>query len=292
LWQEALPSVELADRLRRMPLFDFTSVDELFRLARVGRQVRYEAGHVMYERGAVPASLQFVLDGQVQCDGPRGRQELAAPAALAFEEILEGAPMGARVTASDRVTTLSMTPDEFLAVLSENVELAEGLFRQFIASRGLASGHTIVRGGPAGLKPGDSWPASLPTSGGELRAVDRLLVLESSPLLAHATASQLWSLAQIARPATLAFGVDAIKADAEPAMLFVVSGTLRVDGDTAGPGDVLGVHETLAGTRLETAVTVIEPAIVLRIERGELFDLLADHTDLLQGLFSKLVRQS
>ena len=286
LWQEALPSVVLADRLRRMPLFDYTSVDELFRLARVGRQVRYEPGHVLYERGAATASLQFVLDGQVQCDGPDGRQEMAAPAALGFEEILEGAPMACTVTATDKVTTLSMTPDEFLAVLSENVELAAGLFRQFITARGLDTGHTVVRSGPPGLKPGGSWPVA-----GELRAVDRLLVLQSNPLLAHATAAQLWSLSQIARPVTVAAGAEAVKANAEPAMLFVVAGTLRVDGDTAEPGDVIGVHETLAGTRLGATVTATDDVTVLKVERGELFELLADHTALLQGLFSKLVRQ-
>jgi hypothetical protein len=126
---------------------------------------------------------------------------------------------------------------------------------------------------------------------GELRAVDRLLALQSSPLLAHATSAQLWSLSQIARPVSLAFGAEALKADAEPAMLFVLAGTLRVDGDTAGPGDVIGVHETLAGSRLDGTVTVIEPATVLKVDRGELFELLADHTDLLQGVFSQLVRQ-
>jgi CRP-like cAMP-binding protein len=186
-----------------------------------------------------------------------------------------------------------MTPAEFLAVLSENVELAGGLFRQFITARGLDSGHAIVRGGTPGLKPGGSMPRPLGSwpSPGELRAVDRLLVLQSSPLLAHATAAQLWSLSQIARPVTLPVGAEALKADAEPAMLFVVAGTLRVDGDTAGPGDVIGVHETLAGSRLGATVSVIEPATVLRVDRGELFELLADHTDLLQGLFSKLVRR-
>jgi len=128
--------------------------------------------------------------------------------------------------------------------------------------------------------------------GEELRAVDRLLVLQSSPLLAHATTAQLWSLSQIARPVTLAAGAEAMNADAEPAMLFVVAGTLRVGGDAAGPGDLIGVHETLAGTRLHATVTATEPATVLKVERRELFDLLADHTDLLQGLFSKLVRQT
>ncbi len=69
LWQEPLPAVELADRLRRVPLFDFTHVDELFRLARLGRQVRYEKGRALYERGEVVTSIQFLLDGRVTVTG-------------------------------------------------------------------------------------------------------------------------------------------------------------------------------------------------------------------------------
>ena len=42
LWQEPLPAVELADRLRKLPIFHFTSVDELFRIASLGRQVRFD----------------------------------------------------------------------------------------------------------------------------------------------------------------------------------------------------------------------------------------------------------
>jgi AAA family ATP:ADP antiporter len=282
LWQEALPSVELADRLRRMPLFNFTSVDELFRLARVGRQVRYEPGHVLYERGSAATSVQFLLDGQVTSDGEDGRYELTAPEALAFEEVLEGSPVTATVTATTRAITLSLTYDEFLAVLSENVELTEGLFRQLILSRGLVKGGAVVRGHGDAL-------AGIPA--GALRPVDRLLVLQSSPLLAHATASQLWSLSQTARQVTFPIGAEAVKADDAPAILFVVSGRLSTNQTSAGPGDVVGVHETLSGSRFDYAVPVTEPATVLKLEREDLFELLADHTDLLQGLFSRLVRR-
>jgi CRP-like cAMP-binding protein len=77
-------------------------------------------------------------------------------------------------------------------------------------------------------------------------------------------------------------------------MLLVLSGAVRVEHSagvvTAAAGDVVGVHETLAGTRLEATVTVAEPATLLKLDRSELFELLADHTGLLQGLFSKLVR--
>ena len=51
LWQEPLPAVELADRLRRIRLFDFVSVDELFRVASLGRQVRHEAGRALAQEG-------------------------------------------------------------------------------------------------------------------------------------------------------------------------------------------------------------------------------------------------
>ncbi|MGH9387722.1 MAG: HEAT repeat domain-containing protein, partial [Vicinamibacterales bacterium] len=65
LWQEPLPAVELADRLGKIPVFSFASVDELFRIAGLGRQVRYESGRTLYERDTPPSTVQFLLDGRV-----------------------------------------------------------------------------------------------------------------------------------------------------------------------------------------------------------------------------------
>jgi CRP-like cAMP-binding protein len=69
---------------------------------------------------------------------------------------------------------------------------------------------------------------------------------------------------------------------------------VQVEGiePAADVGDVIGLYETLAGSGLGAAVTAITETRVLRIDRAGVFELLADHTDLLQGLFSKLVRQS
>jgi HEAT repeat protein len=57
-WMEPLPAVELADRLRRIPLFDFVSVDELFRVADTGRQVRHEHGRVLLQQGGTATDLE------------------------------------------------------------------------------------------------------------------------------------------------------------------------------------------------------------------------------------------
>ena len=51
LWLEPLPTVEIADRLRAVPLFRFVSVDELFRMAGAGKQNRLVAGQVLYQEG-------------------------------------------------------------------------------------------------------------------------------------------------------------------------------------------------------------------------------------------------
>jgi AAA family ATP:ADP antiporter len=282
LWQEALPAVELADRLRRVPLFDFTHVDELFRLARLGRQIRYEKDRPVYERGQVVNSIQFLLDGRVTIDG----RDIAAPAALGFEELLEGSPMAAAVTAAEQSITLSLSADEFLALLSENVELAEGIFRMLIDSRHLASGQTLIHG---------SLPPDLKDAA-NLKALDRALLLQSSPLLARATATQIWRLSSIAREMTVAQGTEAFAKGSEAAILIVLSGSLRVEGEdqagTATAGDVIGMYETLAGSPIHAKVTANKESKVLRLNRGGLFELLADHTDLLQGAFSILLRST
>ncbi len=288
LWQEPLPSVELADRLRRLPLFEYTQVNELFRLARLGRQARFEAGRVLYQRGEQPRTVQFLLDGHVRTTGAAGATEIAAPAPLGVEEVLEGSPMPATITATDRVIGLVLTNDEFLALLSENVELAEGIFRLMIHTHQLGVGHTLIHGTVA--------PELKARVSAELQPVDRMLLLQSSPLLAHATAAQLWRLSAIARPVTLAANTAAIARGGEAAILIILGGSLRVDtpdgqSATATAGDVIGMYETLGGLRFDADVTVLATVTALRLERDSLFELLADHTDLLQGVFSILLRQ-
>jgi len=288
LWQEPLPAVELADRLRHIPLFDFTHVHELFRLARLGRQVRHERGRTLYARGAAVHAVQFLLDGQVAVAGPDGKQDVRAPAAFGVEELLEGAPMRAAVVAAEPAITLSMSADDFLALLSENVELAEGIFRMMIESHGLGTGQTLIHGTLA--------PELRDKVHDDLRAIDRVLLLQASPLLAHATAAHLWRLSAIARPVTIASGKEFMPRGSDASILIVLSGSLQVETGagmvgTATAGDVIGMYETLAGAKLDATITAHSTTHALRLDRDALFELLADYTDLLQGVFSTLLRR-
>jgi CRP-like cAMP-binding protein len=228
--------------------------------------------------------VQFLLDGRVT---EAGGSDIVAPAALGFEQLLEGTVMPATIVAAERSVTLSLTAEEFLALLSENVELAEGIFRMLIAEKSLDKGHRVLAG---------DLPADVKAATTALRQIDRLMLLQSNPLLAHATAAQLWRLSAMARELKFADGAEVLAGNSEAAILIVLSGALRVEGganpETADTGDVVGLYETLAGSRFESKVVAGAPTQLLRIDRGALFELLADHTDLLQGVFSMLLQST
>ena len=289
LWQEPLPAVELADRLRTLPIFAFTSVDELFRMASLGRQVRYEAGRLLYPGGVAPDSFQLLLDGRAAVDRAELAEELVPPAPLAFEAVLEGRPVTSDIRAIEPSICLSVTTDELLSVLAENVEFTEGIFRWIIESRGLQSGGVVSHG--------ELMPDVKRRVERGLQPVDRVLLLQASPLLSRATGAQLLRLAGVARPVTFTAGANPLAGSAEPAIVAVLTGALDVkaaDGrtDRAEPGDVIGVIETLGGLPLDATIVAASDGSALRFNRSDLFDLLADDTALVQGIVSGLLAAS
>ena len=296
-WLEPLPAVEIADRLARLPLFALTTVDELFRIAGTGRQVRHERGRTIYEAGRRASDLQFLLDGtvtrvEVDASGTASApEEIDGPASIGFDEVFEGEPQRATVKAGRVAICLSLMNEQFLALLSENTELAQGVFSMLLDTHGGAAWGQVLRDvarppGPARLRDG-------------LQPIEKVLVLEEMPVFSRASSEQLAALAGIAREVKLIEGEVLFGAGDAPAIHIVLDGELSLEpmaGGTplsAGAGDCTGVYETLGGldaTRWRGHVT--RGGVALRVEREALFDLLADHIDLLQGLFSALQRQT
>jgi CRP-like cAMP-binding protein len=279
---ESLPIVALADRLRAIPVFDFVSVDELFRIAGAGRQSTYEPGREIGREGTPATDVQFLLEGDVQLsaagDAPR---EVAAPIALAFEEVLEGAPLGCTARAVDRAVTLALDGSDFLTMLSDNVVLAQGLFRVLL-DRPKMQPWRVVYAPQAG--------AAIPR-GPSPQPIEIVLLLRQNPLLRRATVGQLLDLVAITREVELTAGRVLFAETDGPAVYHILAGEVSLEGDRAeerivGSGCTIGLAETLAGVPLGRRSTVTHSGRALRIERDDLFDVLTDHVDLLQGLFS------
>jgi CRP-like cAMP-binding protein len=125
--------------------------------------------------------------------------------------------------------------------------------------------------------------------------MERVLLLQGNPLLAKAASRHLVRLAAIAREVPLVPGTALVRDSDDLAIYFVVRGALRVEmpGTTpvaARPGDAVGLYETLADVHAGATIVVSEAGTALRIDGRDLFDLLADHVDLLRGMFSALLR--
>jgi hypothetical protein len=58
----------------------------------------------------------------------------------------------------------------------------------------------------------------------------------------------------------------------------------------AESGDAIGIYETLGGAPISAKAQVTEEGTALRWHRSDLFDLLADHIELLQAIYSGLLR--
>jgi CRP-like cAMP-binding protein len=282
--------VELADRLRRIRLFDFVSVDELFRVASLGRQVRHEVGRTLAQEGQSADMLHFVLDGRVAVQSARvGRHEVAAPDVINFEDVLEGHPVRGTATALEPTITLSMTTEEFLTLVSENVEIAQGIFRLLLETRCAPAWRTVVHG--------ELTPELQRRVSDGVQALDGLILLQSSPLLHRATSSELVRLAAVARVVPLAASAALFKPGDSAAIHAILTGQLKVTaendrGDLAEGGDVVGLYEALSGRFMTSLGTVTTTGNALRIDRGELFELMADNIPLLQGIFSGLLHAS
>jgi hypothetical protein len=283
-WLEPLPTVELADRLRHVPLFDYVSVDELVRFAAAARQVRYDRGRTVYDAGLVPATLQVLIEGEVHLDNGA---KVTAPGPLAFEELLAGRPVARTMQAADVSVTLSLSQDEFLTLLFDNIDVAHGLFRMaFQTGRG-----ADWRGVARGVLP----DVTVTRAEDGLQPMERALLLQASPLAANATSNQLMRLALIATEAPVAAGAVLADEGDDAAIYLVVSGSIALEVAAAPPlearpGDAIGLYETLTAARTPGRIVGRMPGIALRIDGRELFDLLATDIELLQGLFGALLR--
>jgi CRP-like cAMP-binding protein len=286
LWADELPVVELADRLRAIPLFDFVSIDELFRITAASRQVRHEEGREIYRAGTHAGEVQFVLQGTVQFIKGATSFERAAPAVLGFEHTLDGRPLDHSIRAVDRTIGLALSGHELLTMMSDNILLAQGLFRMLLDAPSADQWRTVY------TPPPRPEPVSPRTP---LQPLDKVLLLRQTPLFAGGTINQLLDLGTIAREVALTAGSVLFTESDAPALYFVISGEVLLSGNgcepvVAGAGSTIGISETLAGVPVGLNGNITHDGAALRLEREELFDVLADDVDLLQGVFNVLLQ--
>ena len=276
----SLQVVAVADRLRAIQLFEFVSVDELFRVASTARQTRYERGHVLASAGQQPADVFFVLEGTAELSGGGADIPVTAPAAPGFEDLLVDRPVSQTLTATSPGMCVTFSAAEFLTMMADNIAMAQGLFQMFLADREAAVMAPVGR------------VASVPAGNGDqlLNPIDRALLLRQNPYFGNASVAQLIDLAAVTRLVPIATGSELMSEGGGPAMYHVLHGDVRLqngDGNAhvAGAGSTLFLIETLAGRAPKYRAVASHDGHVLRLDHDDLFEVLSEHFDLLQGVF-------
>jgi hypothetical protein len=286
IWLEPLPSVDLANQMRSLPLFGSVTVDEIFRICDTGRQVRSEPGRLLCEEALVPETVQFLLNGHVVVTRPGGEtRQIEGPAVLAFQEVLEERPMAESVRTTDMAVCLTLTSEEIQALLADNSNLVPGLFQMLCRDSQIA--RAVVKGHPSSL-------SALPADG-NLNPIEKGLVLKSIPIFSQVSANEIIAVATVAFEIRMRAGSDLFVEADRPAIYALISGEVSIEGNLespliAGPSDVIGIYETLTGIDFEFHARVRQGGIALRISHESLFDLLVQRSALLRQIFSALFR--
>ena len=273
---ESLPIVELADRVRVIPLFVALSVDELFRIAEAGEEVRHAAGRELCHGGTPASDVLFLLEGGAETvDGPTDA-EIVAPAVIGFEDVLQGTALRSTVRAIESTVCFRIAADDFMTMVSDNVLVAQSLFALLLANRPRLP-----------FAP----PARVPADHVSPGAVHAARLLRQDPLLSRASAAQLLALTAVAPEVPLKAGTVIFDVGTPPAVYQIIQGEVVLEHPGENPahapaGATIGVADTLAGTTSGWRATVTRDGRALRLDRDELFSVLADHVDLMQGLFS------
>jgi CRP-like cAMP-binding protein len=257
-------------------------VDELFRIATIARQVRYEAGARVQERGAPAEYIQVLVQGRFRLHGDNGSASelLAPPAMLGFQEVLKGVALQRSASAETESIALVMPAEEFRTLLAANIELAQGLFRMLLEpSRGDSEGWI----GPVAF--------GYAPRPGPLSVVEKVMYLQKVPILSHATAEELYDVAAVARETPVVPAETLFTAGSPASIVLLLDGAIELSSNGGASrriegGTAMAVRETLAGASFSATGRALSPGTVVQIEREPLFDVLADRMDLLQGIFS------
>lgn len=130
---------------------------------------------------------------------------------------------------------------------------------------------------------------------GALGLVERVTALHRVDLFAAVPGRVLAAVAEAAEEVRADAGSVLIEEGAVEAHLFaVVEGRVRVHrgGRTLlehGPGATVGELAVLVPQPRSATVTVVEPALLLRVDKTVLDDLLADWPELAEGVIAALV---
>lgn len=135
------------------------------------------------------------------------------------------------------------------------------------------------------------------TSAGQMTVLEKVLLLQDVDLFSEVSPEQLARIALIAEEMT-ADADQVLLQEGEPsdAMYVIASGEVRLESGAkhisrAAAKETVGTWALLDNEPMVVTARVAETARVLRIDREDFYDLMADYPEITRSMFRALIRR-
>ncbi len=134
-----LTAHQKAELIRGFELFSGMTVEELFQVAEVAREVQFASRQIVTRENDVGNPLYLVVQGQVELASRRDEwREVVKPGGVfGLYSWLTREPLSFTATAAEETMGLAIGAEDFFSLLSSDIEIASGLFKYFVGKCGI-----------------------------------------------------------------------------------------------------------------------------------------------------------
>jgi len=135
-----MTSLQKAEAIRKLDLFSEVSVEDLYRLAAIAREVEFAAGQTIYKTGDIGDAFYVIVTGQVESGEEENttRVVVREGVAVGLSSVLIREARQTSAKALDDTFALAIGAEDFYNLLSSNSEITVSLIKHFVRKVGIS----------------------------------------------------------------------------------------------------------------------------------------------------------
>ncbi len=128
-----LTALQKAEFARGVEILSEATVEQLFQLAAVSREVNFARREIIFEEDGLGDAFYVIVKGEVELvSPPKGLREVIGPGrAFGVYAILTREPRRVTATALQETFAIAIEAEDFYSLLSDSTEIAASIFRYF-----------------------------------------------------------------------------------------------------------------------------------------------------------------
>jgi len=250
------------------------------------RDATFEAGSIIYEKGATPRNVYFVVSGRVRlADDGQEPFYFDKNSAIGGLDALQDIPHSRTATAMEETRCLLIPVPKYYAIIEDNHDFAKGMIKSLLAAveklgavLPMSEVHRHEIADPSSLMVGQT--------DRRLGLLERLVVLRQAPLFGKLRSQMIVKLAETLEERTMAAGEVLLRGgESSDSIWIVATGLVEVQRIapesriTIGPGNAVSIFAAMGDVEENYRATATVPTRLLRVRKVTVQDAYEDHPD-------------